>query len=368
MAPKYAKAVDLADDDAKDFFDETVLAASLGPKLLWAYSKSRPEEWKKAIDWAGVKKHRASLTALLDRTGGYMVKQKNLCCQLQAWLCHRGHAWALSDIEKGVWNLRIMLSHLRDFCRAWHDGKKVPKGYEHFVPVLRKFHLSQMHDEDVKDVQLHDEAQQAQDVQLLDKVQQAQGVQSPDKVQLVAMAPAPRQLISVSSNESQLDLEMRLFSGAMPNDEDIPEVGWAEMASLCEKAEATEPPLERMLKRPSGAVLKRPSGAVLKRPSAGSSGDGGAVLSAGSSGDGGAVLKRPSACFSGDGMAKWDPALHPGVKVANLRKRVHSEAYHKTRGKFRKLMDAKKANGIGREAALAAVKQWRERWAEKLAA
>ena len=240
MARAQSRGVDLADREAGDFFNEVILAASLGPKKLWSYSKSGPADWKKAILWADVKRHRATLSALLDRTAGRMLKAKAFFLQLEGWLCHAGFAWSSSDIERCCFSLRCMLSHLRAFCRLWRKGKKLPQGCECFQPVLRKI------------VFAPDEVSDAEADAGDEDVFMVPHSNPPPLTPPPLTDRKPRVLITVSSDESSC-LERDLFgsTGAPPNDEavepDAPlagsEVGQAELAALCAAASGAEPPL-----------------------------------------------------------------------------------------------------------------------------
>ena len=84
-SPKTA-AVDLTDKEAQHLFADNVSAKECGPKTLFAYSKGKPEDKKKAICWPDVKKHRLLLSDAFDLTCGRQLKHAQLCKQLAKWI------------------------------------------------------------------------------------------------------------------------------------------------------------------------------------------------------------------------------------------------------------------------------------------
>ena len=134
--PAKSSAVDLSYDSAPEYFDEVITATSLCPKKLFAYSKSGPCDWKRSLCWADARNNRMVMSALLDRTGGRMVKQKVLTQQLSSWLQSRGTPWSASDCEQAVYALRTMTAHFRDFVRGLSSGKKKwPNNCEFMKPI-----------------------------------------------------------------------------------------------------------------------------------------------------------------------------------------------------------------------------------------
>ena len=135
MPPKKLPGVNISDASAAEFFDSSVAVADLNPKKLFHYSRGKPEDWKKTIVWADIKKHKHVISDLLDHTRGRQLKQKLMTKQLSVWLRTKDQAWSMNDCDAAVFNLRAMLAHLRDVKR---DNGAPPRQHEQLKSLLTK--------------------------------------------------------------------------------------------------------------------------------------------------------------------------------------------------------------------------------------
>ena len=125
------KACTLPDGDVDSLLSAHVMASKLTPNKIFAYSaKSKRQACK---EW------REFLSALLDKTGGRILRQKKWHAQLRCWLENQGKAWCWTDSEKAAYGLRQMLQVL---LKRKSDFGRAPNRFKELDTLVGKVHVS----------------------------------------------------------------------------------------------------------------------------------------------------------------------------------------------------------------------------------
>ena len=122
--------VDLDDGVAAGLLQNHLLVAD--SSAPFAYPK---QDMKQGISWPGMWKHRLFLDDMLDATQGHMLRQKRWGRQLSSFCAHQNIKIDEAKVEQGAYNVRVMLSHLRN-CKL--KCVKPPKQYGPLQALLAK--------------------------------------------------------------------------------------------------------------------------------------------------------------------------------------------------------------------------------------
>jgi len=157
-----AARVDLSDDEARRFLDQTVTLASMNGRgsTLWPYDKGSVGDWKKSPSWAGIRQNQVTLSCILEATQGQQLRHKRFLGQVVAWCAEKGLRIAASDVEKAVYRLRLMMAHLRDFARS---SRKLPKHYGPLATLLDAVHRGAAKAENEMAGEIDDEEEQGEE-------------------------------------------------------------------------------------------------------------------------------------------------------------------------------------------------------------
>ena len=316
------KCSDLADEVARELLAAHLLVADA--KAPFPYSKT---DMKHAPHWAGIWKHRLFLSDLLDGTGGRMLRQKKWHSQLASYVAHAELKISSDDVMQGSYNVRVMLSHLRN--------AKIKK----LSPPKQYVQLSALIDEICIDMRDTDDNDDNDEVDLDDN-------DNDDEVQVVPGPPVP--LVAISSEEEgpRRAVGMDIF------DELSQELFHDEKAKEKAKEKDTEKAKEKAKDPAAGAVGDMEMDRLMAMCAGGQAPLPKEYRSKFSK----AALKKPASSQKKTSQKTVDPAWHQ-MQHETTKKKVYSKAYHGTK-KLCKEMSADDAKQRARSAGQEAVDRW----------
>ena len=120
------RACDLRADIAARLFDAHITVSTCMPRKLWAMGQSK---------WQSITKWQSSLVAILDATGGKLLKQARITQQLSDSLSLKGFRWCPDDNERATYSLRQMSRVIR---KTKKNNRSPPKKLMHLQLLLER--------------------------------------------------------------------------------------------------------------------------------------------------------------------------------------------------------------------------------------